>query len=365
MGDVTSANLIRSIRRGGRHCHVTISAQARLMRTFSGIQPTGQLHLGNYLGAVQPWVQSVQKNEDRLSHLFCIVDLHAITLPQDPDVLRHNLTEMSASLLGCGLDAEKCVLFQQSAAGGYHTELCWILTCLSTVQQMQRMSTYKEKSANMKEIPLGLYLYPLLQAADILLYKGTHVPVGEDNLQNVELSRRVAKTFNNRYFGRKKSPLFPIPQAVLVESTARVKSLRQPDKKMSKSDPNPKGCIYVTDSPDEITMKIKKAVTDLTSEVTYDPETRPGVSNLVSIHAAVTGTSESEIVKEVQGIDTGNYKSRVSEAVVEHLRPLRESINYYMENKDHLEKVIGAGNETAITIAQETMSEAKKAVGFS
>merc|ERR1719419_2118298 len=224
------------------------AVDARSMRTFSGIQPTGQLHLGNYLGAVQPWVKSVQANEDRLSHLFCIVDLHAITMPQIPSDLRRNTLEMSASLLGCGLDPDKCVLFLQSGVGSLHTELCWLLTCLSTVQQMGRMSTYKEKSANMKEIPLGLYLYPLLQAADILLYKGTHVPVGEDNLLNVELSRRVAKLFNYRYCP-KKEPLFPIPKAVLVESTARVKSLRSPEKKMSKSDPNPRGCIYITDPP--------------------------------------------------------------------------------------------------------------------
>jgi len=346
-------------------CHRT-TFEARSMRTFSGIQPTGQLHLGNYLGAVQPWVQSVQANEDRLSHLFCIVDLHAITMPQNPSELRRNTLEMSASLLGCGLDPEKCVLFLQSGVGSLHTELCWLLTCLSTVQQMGRMTTYKEKSANMKEIPLGLYLYPLLQAADILLYKGTHVPVGEDNLLNVELSRRVAKLFNNRYCkGKENHPIFPIPRAVLVDSTtARVKSLRSPDKKMSKSDPNPRGCVYITDTDDVIVDKVRKSVTDCQSEVTFDPESRPGVSNLVSIHAAVTGATEDEIVRDASSLDTGQYKVRVSEALVEHLRPLRERITYYLDHRDHLDKVFKAGNETATEIAQETMLQARKAVGF-
>jgi len=337
------------------------------MRTFSGIQPTGAVHLGNYLGAIQSWAKTVEATEqkDRLQNLFCIVDLHAITLKQEPEQLRRNIVEMSASLLACGLDPTKCVLFQQSAVT-HHAELCWLLTCLSTLQGMQGMSTYKDKSANLNEVPLGLFMYPLLQAADILLYKGTHVPVGEDNLQNVELSRKVAKLFNNRFCVSKGEPaLFPVPQAVLVESTARVKSLRHPEKKMSKSDRDGgKSCVYVHDTDDEIRKKVRKAVTDTRSEVTFDPEERPGVSNLVSIHAAASGKPVEVIVKEAEGLDTGKYKSVVADALCEKIGPIRRQITDYLNNKDHLEKVIEAGNESAREIAHETMAQAKKYVGL-
>ena len=333
------------------------------MRTFSGIQPTGAVHLGNYLGAIQSWSKTVQAStpDHRLDNFFCIVDLHAITIHQNPSELKSNIMEMAASLLACGLDPKRCVLFQQSSVPE-HTQLCWLLTCLSTVQGMAGMSTYKDKSANMKEIPLGLYMYPLLQAADILLYKGTHVPVGEDNLQNVELSRKVARLFNNR-FSRQK-PTFPVPKAVLVEASARVKSLRQPTKKMSKSDTDSKSCIYLNDSPDDILAKLKKAMTDSTSEITYDPETRPGVSNLVAIHSAVTGQSPEEIVGQSTSLDTGQYKLKLADILIEHLKPIREQFDYYLDHKDHLKSVIQAGDDTAKEIAEQTWIEAKSAVGF-
>ena len=331
-------------------------------RTFSGIQPTGALHLGNYFGAVQQWVEEVQNSHaPASSRLFSIVDLHAITLPQDPKELRENTLTMAASLIGCGLDTEKAIVFQQSKVH-QHTELCWILGCLFTVPNLQRLSQYKDKSKNLKEVPLGLFIYPVLQAADILLYKATHVPVGEDNLQNVEVTRHIARSFNHRF----KKEVFPIPSTVLVteESSRRIRSLRNPEKKMSKSDPDSKSCVYVTDDPDTVLSKVKKAVTDCQSEVTFEPETRPGVSNLVCIHSRVSGKDPEEICKEVSGKDTGQYKLIVAEAIIEHFKPINQNISYLLKNKDHLEHLLSKGSDRATELAHITLTEVQNAVGL-
>lgn len=350
-------------------CQSTFT-DVHMSRTFSGIQPTGTIHLGNYLGAVKSWVDGVAKTlaDTRDQNLFSIVNLHAITLPQDPATLRKNTYGMAASLIACGLDPKKCILFRQSMVQE-HTQLCWVLSCLSTTQALSRLSQYKDKSQNMKEVPLGLYLYPVLQAADILLYKGTRVPVGEDNLQNVELSRRLARSFNNK-FCQKENCIFPIPTPILVggensdEGAARIRSLRDPTKKMSKSDPDQKSCIYINDAPNVILEKCKKAVTDFTSEITYDPITRPGVSNLISIHSALTGLTPEEICIDCKNLNTGKYKDYLAQIIIEHLAPIREHSDYLMNNKDDLECVLRSGEDAASKIAAKTMDDVMKLVGL-
>ncbi|XP_055856556.1 tryptophan--tRNA ligase, mitochondrial [Episyrphus balteatus] len=326
-------------------------------KIFSGIQPTGSLHLGNYLGAVQKWAELQNSGEDVT---YCIVDLHSITVPQDPETLRNNIIQMTATMLACGIDPNKSTVFLQSTVKE-HTELNWILGCLTTMARLRHLPQYKEKTQKMKEIPLGLFLYPVLQAADILLYKTTHVPVGEDQVQHIQLTQHLGNLFNNRF-----GTTFPDCHAIIdKKEAARIRSLRDPSKKMSKSDPEVKSCIYLTDEPDVIVEKIKKAVTDFTSEVTYDPENRMGVSNLVAIHSLVSnGKSTEEICKEVQGIDTGKYKMVVAEAVVEHLKPIRTKINEYLKNPSELVYILEEGREKAQGIAEETMAEVKQKVGL-
>lgn len=269
----------------------------KVKKVFSGIQPTGDLHIGNYLGAIKRWIDL---QNSRLDVTYCIVDLHSITLPQKPALLRDNSLRICASLLACGIDPKKSTLFLQSSVKE-HSELCWILSCITTMARLTHLPQYKEKSEKMKEIPLGLYLYPVLQAADIMLYKATHVPVGEDQVQHLQLAQSLAKAFNNR-FGN----TFPMCQPMIADdASCRIKSLRDPTKKMSKSDPDPKSCVMITDTPKVIKEKVKKAITDFTSAVTFEPETRPGVTNLLTIHSMVSGKSIQEICDDAQSIDTG------------------------------------------------------------
>ena len=295
--------------------------------------------------------------------LFCVVDLHAryATVPQKPEELRSSIHTMTASLIGCGLDPEKAILFQQSHVHE-HSELFGIFFSDLTATKLQRLSQYKEKSSNLKEVPLGLLLYPVLQAADILLYKATDVPVGEDQLQNVELTRKIASKFNAKH----NTNIFPIPNVVLVEDnhSRRIKSLRHPEKKMSKSDFNQKSCLYVLDDADTMRSKIKRAVTDSTGEVTFDPENRPGVSNLVCIHSRITGQDPQTICDEVSGKDTGQYKVLLSDIVVNHFKPMRQKALDLLQNKDHLEAVLKMGSTRAQVIASETLDEVKSVIGI-
>lgn len=323
-------------------------------RIFSGIQPTGVLHLGNYFGAVRQWVLSQDENS-----LFSIVDLHSITLPQDPKALKENILKMSASLLACGIDHEKCILFQQSKVP-QHAELSWVLSCLTTLPRLGHLPQFKEKSSKMTDIPLGLYIYPVLQSADILLYKSTHVPVGEDQLQHIQLAQHLARVFNNKY-----GPIFPRPSAVVYdESASRLKSLRNPDKKMSKSDPDAKSRIEITDDPDVVVEKCKKAMTDFTSAVTYDLVTRPAVSNLIILHSLCTGLDAKRICHENQHIDTAQYKLVVAEAVNEFLQPIRRRYMELLKDPGYLISILDKGGERATDIAQETWREVKNAVGL-
>jgi len=334
-------------------------------RTFSGIQPTGVLHLGNYLGAVKGWVTGLEVAEEkRDSQIFCVVDMHAITLPQNPQVLRANVRTMTASLLACGLSPSKCILFQQSTVAE-HAELCWILACLASVPRLGTLTQYKEKAAKLREVPLGLFIYPVLQAADILLYKATRVPVGEDNLQNLQVARDLRQKFN-RHFYQSKS-FFPQPEPILPDSTAaRLRSLRNPEKKMSKSDPDTKSCIYLTDSPDVIAGKVKACVTDSTKELSFCPESRPGVANLMVILSELRGTSPEQVCADLvkEGMNKVQLKEMVTSALVESLTPIRTEMERLEKDPGHIDEVLREGGESAREIAIDTMRDVRRLVGF-
>uniref|UniRef100_A0A1B6DU64 Tryptophan--tRNA ligase, mitochondrial n=2 Tax=Clastoptera arizonana TaxID=38151 RepID=A0A1B6DU64_9HEMI len=325
-------------------------------KIFSGIQPTGSVHLGNYFGAIEKWIDLQNEGNDVI---YCIVDLHSITLPQDPQVLKTNILQMTATLLACGIDPSKAILFRQSDVH-QHTELCWILSCLSTMAQLAHFPQYKEKSATLKDVPLGLFIYPVLQAADILLYRATHVPVGQDQEQHLQMASTLARVFNSRF-----GSTFPSPNPLIEDSNrSRVRSLREPDKKMSKSHQDPKSRIELTDSTDSIVEKFKKAVTDCTSQITYEPNLRPGVSNLISLHSLSSGKTIQQICDENSHIDTGKYKSIVAEAVIEKIKPIREEINRLLDSLEYLEQVLENGSEQASSIAEVTLHDVKQRIGL-
>ncbi|XP_078415739.1 tryptophan--tRNA ligase, mitochondrial isoform X1 [Cetorhinus maximus] len=266
---------------------------------------------------------------------------------------------MTASLLACGINPEQSALFQQSKVSE-HTELAWILCCLTSMPRLRHLPQWKMKSSGQKdEGSLGLFTYPVLQSADILLYKSTHVPVGEDQIQHLELAQDIARIFNNQY-----GYFFPIPKAILSE-TKKIKSLRNPVAKMSKSDPQKLATVNITDSPEEILLKFRKAVTDFTSEVTYDPETRPGVSNLVAVHTAVTGMTVGEILHLSKGLDTARYKYVVAEAVIEKFAPIKNEIERLRVEEGFLEQVLNHGAEKAKELAGPVYHDIRKLVGFS
>ncbi|XP_040575066.1 tryptophan--tRNA ligase, mitochondrial [Lepeophtheirus salmonis] len=332
------------------------SSSVVVERTFSGIQPSGTPHLGNYFGAIKQWIHG---QSSKSTDIFSIVDLHALTNLHDPKELRHHIHSLAAGLLASGLHPDKCILFQQSQVHE-HTELCWILGSVCTVPALQRMTQFKDKTKGVKDPPLGLLIYPVLQCADILLYKGTKVPIGEDNLQNLEIARSLCRTFNRTY----KQNYFPEPVPILSQTSSKIKNLRNPSKKMSKSDKDTKSCIYISDSPDIILEKCKKAVTDSTSELTYDPENRPGVSNLLLIHSSIKDEPVEKIVREYSNYETGSYKKVLADELIEHLRPVRDKYNYYMNHQDHLLETLENGNNSAREIASQTMKDVKSIVGF-
>ncbi|XP_022089856.1 tryptophan--tRNA ligase, mitochondrial-like isoform X2 [Acanthaster planci] len=325
-------------------------------RIFSAIQPTGIPHLGNYFGALQNWVQLQNDPDNKL--IFSIVDLHSITLPQEPDVLRQSIRDCVAVLLACGIDPERSILFQQSSVH-QHAELAWVLGCKTTLARLGQFPQWKSKSGgDKKKECVGLYTYPVLQSADILLYKTTHVPVGEDQYPHLELAQDLARIFNNNF-----GSFFSIPEAIAGE-ISKVKSLRNPSVKMSKSEPDRRGRIELTDSYEEIQEKFRKAVTDFTGAVTFDPDNRPGVSNLVAIHAAVQESSLEEICEQNMGVETGEYKLILAEAVNAKLAPIREKIFELRRNPEYIDSILRKGAERASEVADKTFSEVKKRVGF-
>ncbi|CAH0583999.1 unnamed protein product [Chrysodeixis includens] len=303
-------------------------------RVVTGLQPTGTLHIGNYFGAVRRCVRLQEQGEDLM---IFIADLHALTTHQDPAQLQENVLELTACLLASGVDPSRSVLFLQSAVAR-HAELCWLLTCLATHARLAHLPQYKEKAARMKEVPLGLLLYPVLQAADVLLYSATHVPVGADQLQHLQVASQLVRTFKHRY-----GPAFPTPEPMLSDDCSeRLRSLRDPTKKMSKSDSDPKSRILMTDSDEVIELKIRKAVTDFTPQVTYEPSTRPGVSNLVAIHCLAEDKLPEEVVEEADGLSTAQYKRVVAAALQRALGPVRERARELRARPDLLRDRAGA-----------------------
>ncbi|KAL0278487.1 UNVERIFIED_CONTAM: hypothetical protein PYX00_000303 [Menopon gallinae] len=323
-------------------------------QVFSAIQPTGEAHLGNYLGAIKKWIK-LQNTEPNV--IFSIADLHSLSVSQSPDVLCKNIQLMAATLLACGIDPKKAIFFQQSSVH-QHSELYWILGTLATMARLSHLPQFKEKTQNAKEIPVGIFMYPILQAADIALYKTTHVPIGQDQIQHIELANYVLKAFN-RNFGYS----FPKVTALVDETSGSIKSLTQPSKKMSKSG-LPKSCIYLRDSPEDILEKCKKAVTDFNSQVTYEPETRPGVSNLVVMHSELTGKPPDTVCQEIQNLNTGDYKLLLADIIIEALKPIRQEINRYLTSPEYLENILQSGAEKASEIAENTMKEVKSKMGL-
>ncbi|MBV8938427.1 MAG: tryptophan--tRNA ligase, partial [Alphaproteobacteria bacterium] len=314
---------------------------------FSGVQPTGNLHLGNYLGAIRHWV--ALQNAYRC--MFCIVDLHAITVPQDPASLRRHTLETAAAYIACGVDPQKSIIFPQSAVSG-HAELAWILSCLTPLGWLNRMTQFKEKAGKDREnAPLGLYSYPVLMAADILLYKATHVPVGEDQKQHLELTRDIAGAFNRRY-GQE---FFPLPEPLILGEAARVMSLRDGTKKMSKSDASDYSRIHLTDSADEIAQKIKKAKSDMTEGMSYDPALRPEASNLLVLYAAFTGRAVKEAAAECASDSFSAFKKKLIDAAVAHLEPIRRRMEALLGDESELNNLLAEGTRRAQGIAQPNL----------
>ncbi len=324
-------------------------------RSLSGIQATSDsLHLGNYIGALQQFVAQ-QETHDAF---FFIANLHAITVDQDPAQLRERTLRTAAQFIGAGLDPQRSTLYVQSHIPA-HTQLGWVLECTTGLGEAQRMTQFKDKSSRNEHVSLGLLTYPALMAADILLYQADVVPVGEDQRQHLELTRNLAERFNHRY-----GDTFTVPEAHILKSTAKVYDLQDPTSKMSKSAKTPAGLIEILDDEKSITKKIKSAVTDAGTEVTYDPEGKPGVSNLLTIHSALSGRTIEDIVAEFEGRMYGHLKVALAEVVVETLRPLRERTLELLDDPAELSRVLDAGAETAGAIAHRTITDVYDRVGF-
>ena len=322
-----------------------------MARVFSGIQPTGDLHLGNYLGAVRRWVA-----EQHEQSLFCVVDLHALTIPRDPGELRAKTRDLTMLLVAAGLDPGLVTLFAQSHVH-QHTELSWIMECTAAFGELRRMTQWKDKSKQADFVSAGLFTYPALQAADILLYDTDEVPVGDDQRQHLELARDLATRFNSRY-----GPTLVIPRHVIPPIGARIMDLQEPMAKMSKSLESPLGTIEVLDSPADITRKVKRAVTDSEGEVRWDPEAKPGVSNLLSILAACTGVEPKALADRYQ--QYGPLKADTAEAVVEALRPLQERYAALAADPAAADAILAAGADKARGLAEATMVRVREAIGL-
>lgn len=321
---------------------------------FSGIQPSGELTLGNYLGAIKSWV----KLQDEYDSYFCVVDLHAITVRQVPKDLRRRTLEVLAVYIASGIDPDKCTLFIQSHVPA-HSEAAWLLNCYTYMGELGRMTQYKDKSKKLGDnISAGLFTYPVLMAADILLYNTDLVPVGKDQLQHLELARDIAERFNNAY-----SPTFKVPEGYVPKAGAKIMSLQEPEKKMSKSDDNPNSFILLTDSPDIIRKKISRAVTDSVGAVRYNDE-QPGVKNLMTILSSITGANFEEIEQKYYGMGYAQFKQDVAEAIVGELEPLQAKFNSLMADKAYLESIYKKGAEKANYAANKTLRKMQKKIGF-
>jgi tryptophanyl-tRNA synthetase len=313
-------------------------------RIFSGAQPTGTLHIGNYLGALKNWVAL----QDEYEAFYCIVNLHALTLPQDPKILKQKTLDLARIYLAAGVDPEKSTVFIQSDVP-QHAELTWTLSCISRMGELERMTQFKDKGkGNRERAGVGLFTYPVLMAADILLYQTDLVPIGQDQKQHLELARDLAVRFN-RDFGE----TFVVPDAYIPPVGAKIMSLQDPAKKMSKSDENANGSIFLLDDADTITKKIKKAVTDSGTEINFD-ETRPAIRNLLTIYQLLTGKTRDECIAHFEGKGYGQFKTELAETVIDFLRPFQERVNNYSD--DELSSILKSGAEKARTIASKTLS---------
>jgi len=322
---------------------------------FSGMQPTGMPHIGNYLGALKNWVAL----QDEYRCVYCIVDMHSLTVRQEPAVLRKRARDLLQLYIAMGLNPEQAVIYFQSHVSG-HAELAWILNCFTYMGELGRMTQFKEKSQkNEDNINAGLFTYPVLMAADILLYKADLVPIGDDQRQHMEICRDIAIRFNNIY-----GDIFTIPDAYFPKVGARIMGLAEPEKKMSKSDSvNENNIVYLLDKPETILKKFKSAVTDSGSEIKFSVD-KPGISNLLAIYSAATGMDLKQAEYEFDGKGYGDFKRSVGEAVVELVRPIQERFHELEKNKDYVDSIIKANDEKASAMAMPTLRKVKKAVGY-
>lgn len=322
------------------------------MRIFSGIQPTGTKHLGNFIGAIVPYVEGQERGEG----IYCLVDLHATTVPYDPAKLRSDVYDLQAVLIAAGLDPARCILFRQSDVVE-HAELQWLLNSVTAYGELSRMTQFKDKSAQQEFISAGIFNYPILMVADILLYNTDEVPVGDDQRQHVELSRDVAQRFNSRF-----GETFVVPKGVYPEVGARIMDLQTPEKKMSTTGGTPAGTVYVTDEPDVIIKKFKSAVTDSGREIRYSDD-KPGIKNLLEILAVARGVSIIDLERNFEDVGYGDFKLAVGEAVVEYLAPVRERYEALRADEAGLEETLRVGAEKARAIAAQTMTDVRTAMG--
>jgi len=323
-------------------------------RIFSGVQPTGNLHIGNYLGAIKNWLEL----QNQYQSIFCIVDLHALTVKQDPKILRRKTLEIAKIYLAAGIDPKKSIIFVQSDLP-QHTELTWILNTFTKISELNRMTQFKEKAKRFKEnINVGLFDYPVLMAADILLYQTDIVPVGEDQRQHIEITRTLAKRFNKIY-----GPIFKIPRGLVKKEGARIMALDNPMKKMSKTAPNPASYLALIDSPELIRKKIKSAITDSGKEIKLDPQ-KPAISNLLMIYHLVSGQSIKKIEEKYKNKGYVEFKSDLAEIVIEFLKSFQKKLKELEKNEDYVRNVLAEGARKAQTIAQKTMKEVREKIGL-
>jgi tryptophanyl-tRNA synthetase len=323
------------------------------VRIFSGIQPTGRKHLGNYIGAITQYVAGQERGEA----IYCVVDLHAITVPYEPAALRESVYDTAATLLAAGLDPGRCVFFRQSDVHG-HTELCWLLSSVTAFGDLGRMTQFKEKAGAQRDlVSAGLFTYPVLQAADVLAYRATDVPVGDDQRQHIELMRDIAERFNARF-----GETLVVPEHRIPDVGARIMDLQFPERKMSTTGGSEQGTVLVLDEPATVLKKFRSAVTDSGSEVRRGPE-KAGISNLIEILAAVRGVPQDQIEAEFEGSGYGAFKQAVAEAVIGCLEPVRERYQELRADEPELERILGAGAEKAHAIAADTLADVRRAMG--
>ncbi|HWF72862.1 MAG TPA: tryptophan--tRNA ligase [Solirubrobacteraceae bacterium] len=323
------------------------------MRIFSGLQPTGRKHLGNYIGAITQWVAG----QDRGEAIYCIVDLHATSVPFEPAALRASVYNTAATLLAAGIDPQRCIFFRQSDVQE-HTELCWLLCSVTAVGDLNRMTQFKDKSGAQRElVSASLFFYPVLQAADVLAYRADEVPVGEDQRQHIELMRDIAERFNARF-----GETLVVPHHVIPQVGARIMDLQNPDKKMSTSSESLQGTVLVVDSPEVIVKKFRTAVTDSGSEVVRSPD-KAGISNLIDILAAVRGITQEDVEREFAGSGYGAFKQATAEAVIDYLAPVRERYTELRADEEKLEDILERGAAKARALAADTMADVRQAMG--